>query len=660
MDRIIEIIGELSTHGFAVQSMRGKEALSCLYALDIELVSQQADVSLKEIVGRPLALKINAKSTRFINGIVTEISLTGREESGNRFYVYHATVSPLMWYLTNNKNCRHFQDVTVPDILMEICRQYKIEFENRLTSVYRIWGYCVQYQETDFDFISRLMEHEGIYYYFVHHAEGHILILADAPSAHHSHAGYEMIPYHLAEGGLVKNTEAIHHWEVKCAVTPTLYSTDDYDFRKPRAHLLEAKQNPASGAQNMAEIFDWPGCYTESSHGQFYAGIRQQEFEARHEEMSGATNALGVAPGYCFSLSNAPRQEDEREYLVLGVTYDLQTNPYATDDNEDAFSKQKITFHAIPSSVNWRPARRMPWPKTSGPQTAEVTGPEGEDIWTDKYGRVKVKFRWDRYSQTDASSSCWVRVSSLWAGWKYGNIQVPRVGEEVLVDFINGDPDRPVITGRLYNEENMPPLELPGNAAQMGIISRSKGGNSANASSLIMDDTFGRESFNLHAERDMKISVEKNQQTQIQGEHVTTIGAGSSLTVSGDATQNTSGNNSDITAKTKKIQAACVNLSTALLNMSASDFSFSFSPLAMSVYSANAATVGFYTTNYGFHMKNTDYEFEQKQFQHSRVAFQNKNEPIKIQNTVLWVMSGQTKISTGTTEINNSELITYL
>lgn len=412
--------------------------------------------------------------------------------------------------------------------------QYQVKIDNRLSYDYRIWGYCVQYQESDFDFISRLMEHEGIYYYFTHQQDGHTLVLADAPAAHQELAGYASIPYQLAEGGLVENKDSINSWSVSDAITPSLYSLDDYDFRKPRARLLEARQNPASFAQDKAEVFDWPGRYTDHAHGQFYVKVRQQEFEAQHEQMSGEGNSQGIAPGYRFQLTQAPRMEDNRAYLVVSAHYFMQENSYASNDND--VGEQRTEFQVVPADINWRPARTTPWPKTHGPQTAEVVGPEGESIWTDKYGRVKLKFRWDRHGSGNETSSCWVRVSSAWAGWKYGGIQIPRVGEEVVVDFINGDPDRPIITGRVYNEDSMPPWDLPGDATKMGFMSRSKGGGADNASFLFLEDAPGNESFDMHAERNMNMTVENDKNVNIDGSRTTIIGRQQDDTVTGDAT----------------------------------------------------------------------------------------------------------------------------
>lgn len=536
MDRLIIAHTPLPAHQLLFRSLSGEEKLAGLFEFDVELLSPDNRLDLKALLGQKITLELrgNPLAPRYLNGNITRMTLSGREAGGNRYYIYRAVLRPTLWYLTQNRDFRIYQEKTVPDILTQVLGQYQVKIDNRLSYDYRIWGYCVQYQESDFDFISRLMEHEGIYYYFTHQQDGHTLVLADAPAAHQELAGYASIPYQLAEGGLVENKDSINSWSVSDAITPSLYSLDDYDFRKPRARLLEARQNPASFAQDKAEVFDWPGRYTDHAHGQFYVKVRQQEFEAQHEQMSGEGNSQGIAPGYRFQLTQAPRMEDNRAYLVVSAHYFMQENSYASNDND--VGEQRTEFQVVPADINWRPARTTPWPKTHGPQTAEVVGPEGESIWTDKYGRVKLKFRWDRHGSGNETSSCWVRVSSAWAGWKYGGIQIPRVGEEVVVDFINGDPDRPIITGRVYNEDSMPPWDLPGDATKMGFMSRSKGGGADNASFLFLEDAPGNESFDMHAERNMNMTVENDKNVNIDGSRTTIIGRQQDDTVTGDAT----------------------------------------------------------------------------------------------------------------------------
>ncbi|KFK97921.1 MULTISPECIES: type VI secretion system Vgr family protein [unclassified Serratia (in: enterobacteria)] len=535
MNRVILVHTPLVGNTLLFKSLVGHEKLSELYAFEVELLSTINSVNLRELLGKTLTIEMRSPilPSRFLNGYITRMTLVGRESSGERYYIYRATVQPGLWYLTQNRDFRIWQEKTVPEIISSILSDYQIQLENKLSWSYRQWGYCVQYQESDFDFISRLMEHEGIYYYFRHEMGNHTLVLADEPQAHTKLEGYEFIPYLLTETEESAHTNGIQSWSVSDAITPSLYSLDDYDFRKPRARLLETRQNPTSFAGDKAEVFDWPGHFTDRDHGQFYVRVRQQEFEAQHEKMTGHGSTLGIAPGHTFTLSNAPRVEDQREYLTVEARYFLTESSYSSGDQGSC--EHRTEFTVVPSNINWRPSRITSWPKTHGPQTAEVVGPEGQPIWTDKYGRVKLKFRWDRHGKGDDSGSCWIRVSSSWAGWKYGGVQIPRVGEEVVVDFINGDPDRPLITGRVYNEDSMPPWDLPNDATKMGFMSRSTSGSADNASYLFFEDAPGRESFDMHAEDQMNISVEGNQNITIDGTRTTHIGGQQIDSVMGDA-----------------------------------------------------------------------------------------------------------------------------
>ncbi|WP_336281739.1 type VI secretion system Vgr family protein [Cronobacter dublinensis] len=523
MERIIVAHTPLPPETLLFKSLSGTEQLSALYEFDVEFLSPSNDLDIKGLLGKPVTIEIRNSSLtpRLLNGDIIRLSQEGQDENGERYYRYRATLCPALWYLTQNRDFRIWQEKTVPEIIRALLNEYQIPFELQLSGEYRNWGYCVQYNESDFDFISRLMEHEGIYYYFRHESESQTLVITDSPFKHRPLQGYDIINWNIPANKTPANAEGIHSWRISGAITPSLYSHDDYDFRKPRARLFEARENPRSFAAKKAEIYDWPGRYTDHQHGQNYVKVRQQELESKHEQMSGSATSLGIAPGFTFRFAGAPRREDEGEYLTVRATYLLTENPYTSSAETPAI--HQIDFDVVSADLNWRPQRNTPWPRTYGPQTAEVVGPQGEPIWTDKYGRIKVKFRWDRYSETDDSCSCWVRVSSTWAGWKYGGMQIPRVGEEVVVDFINGDPDRPIITGRVYNEESMPPWDLPADATRMGFMSRSKSGSQDNANYLFMEDRLGQESFDMHAERDMNVSVENDLNVHVEGNRNLTV-----------------------------------------------------------------------------------------------------------------------------------------
>ncbi len=415
--------------------------------------------------------------------------------------------------MKRDRNLRIFQGQTVPQIVKTLLGEHQVNVEDKLTGSYRVWDYCVQYQESSLDFISRLMELEGIAYHFSHEADKHTLVLTDAATQHQPFSGYEVIPYHQTPSGGSTDEEGISQWALEDSVTPGIYSLDDYDFRKPNAWLFQAQQNPASPKPGSIDVYDWPGRFVDKGHGEFYARIRQERWQVEHQQIQATATAAGIAPGHTFTLTNAPFFSDNGEYLVTAAGYHFEENRYASGEGETI---HRTDFTVIPSAVVYRPAQNTAWPRTYGPQTAKVVGPKGESIWTDKYGRVKVKFHWDRLAKGDDTSSCWVRVSSAWAGQGYGGVQIPRVGDEVVVDFINGDPDRPIITGRVYNDASMPPWALPAAATQMGFMSRTKDGSVDNANALRFEDKAGAEQVWIQAERNMDTSV-KNDETHSVG-----------------------------------------------------------------------------------------------------------------------------------------------
>ncbi|EOD6758266.1 type VI secretion system tip protein VgrG, partial [Cronobacter sakazakii] len=361
------------------------------------------------------------------------------------------------------------------------------------------------------------------------------LILTDAPGQYEPFPGYETIPYHVTPSGGSTDEEGISQWALEDSVTPGIYSLDDYDFRKPNAWLFQARQNPLSPQPGSIDVYDWPGRFVEHGHGEFYARIRQERWQVEHRQTQGTATALGIAPGHTFVLRNAPFFGDNGEYLTTVAHYRFEENRYAS--GPDSNTLHEIRFEVIPADVPYRPAQKTPWPRTYGPQTAKVVGPQGESIWTDKYGRVKVKFHWDRLGKGDDTSSSWVRVSSAWAGQGFGGVQIPRVGDEVVVDFINGDPDRPLITGRVYNEASMPPWALPAAATQMGFLSRSKDGSPDNANALRFEDKAGEEQVWLHAEKNMDTEIENDETHSVGSNRTKTIGANETTTVKKNRTE---------------------------------------------------------------------------------------------------------------------------
>ena len=535
------ITAQLPADGLLFHTLTGTETLSRPFVLTAELLATDARIDRHALLGKPVTFSLptdglmSALSPRYLNGKITRVAVRSQELSGTRYAVYQLTVEPDLWPMRRDRNLRIFQSQTVPQIVQTLLKEYAVNVETRLAGNYRVWEYCVQYQESSLDFISRLMELEGIYYFFRHEADKHTLVLCDAPDQHQAFPGYETIAYHVTQSGGVVTEEGISQWSLAESVTPGIYSTDDYDFRKPNAWMLQARQNPASPVPGSVDVYDWPGHFVDHSHGESYARIRQEVWQAEHHSVSGSGTATGIAPGFTFSIINAPHFSDNGEYLVTSATYDFAENSYASGDTGD--SRHNISFTVLPSSVTYRTPPETPWPKTHGPQTAKVVGPEGESIWTDRYGRVKVKFHWDRLAKGDDTSSCWVRVSSAWAGQGFGGVQIPRVNDEVVVDFINGDPDRPLIIGRVYNEASMPPWALPAAATQMGFLSRSKDGTADTANALRFEDKAGEEQVWLHAEKNMDTEVENNETHSVGSNRTKTIGGNETTEVKKNRTE---------------------------------------------------------------------------------------------------------------------------
>ena len=522
MARVVTAHTPLAPDQLLFRSMHGNEGLSELFEFEVDLLSPNMAVDMKALLGKPLTLEIQTLNgtPRYLNGQITRFTMIGREENSSRYVVYRALVQPWLWYLTRTSDCKIFQNKSVVDILEEVLGEYGFAFEKQLSASYRQRDYSVQYQETDFAFVSRLMEHEGIYYYFKHERNQHTLVLADDMSAHDTIPGYPRISYYAGDRAGAVGREVIDQWEVTEEIRPGTFVVDDFDFKKPKADLLNTRSQPRGNDHGQYEMYEWLGGYSDSGQGEHYARIRLEEAQAKAEVDTGHSNVRGMAPGYRFTMQNAARNEDNKEYLVVSVQYNLREGGYATGSTDGVYS---FDFAVQPTSFPYRAPRVTRMPTTHGPQTATVVGPPGEDIWIDKYGRVKVQFRWDRYGQRNEDSSCWVRVSSAWAGSNFGAVNHPRVGQEVIVDFIAGAPDRPIIIGRVYNADQMPPLELPAKATVSGFISRTIKGDGELANHFVIDDDPSNESIKIHAQKDFSLNVENNETHTVDGTRDTVI-----------------------------------------------------------------------------------------------------------------------------------------
>lgn len=494
--------------------MTAHECLGRLFEFQLDLLSEDPAIPLQDVVGQPLCVHVEPPDNqkRFFHGLATQFRLIGTH---GRLARYSATLRPWLWFLTRTADCKIFQMTTVPDIIQAVFRDLGFsDFENSLEGTYRQWEYCVQYRETDFDFVSRLMEQEGIYYYFRHEESKHTLVLSDGIGSHESSSGCETVPFYPPTALARRQRDHLYEWSVFHEVQPGSVSLNDFDFEKPKANLRVVKQASPARTHPQAghEIYDYPGQYVIAADGENYAKARIEERQWQYEQVQGKGTAVGLAVGALFGLTGYDiRADQNREYLVVETIHRLQGNEYETNVTRAAELARECEVTAIPSSQPFRSPRLTSKPVVSGPQTAIVVGPAGEEIWTDKYGRVKVQFHWDRYGKSDENSSCWIRVSHQWAGKQWGGIQLPRIGQEVIIDFLEGDPDRPIITGRVYNADNMPPYALPDHQTQSGVKSRSsKQGTAENYNELRFEDLKDEEEVYFHAEKDFNRVVENN------------------------------------------------------------------------------------------------------------------------------------------------------
>ncbi len=512
-NRLLAITTAAGDDVLAVRSVVIQEEISRPFQIEAELSSETGKLNLDDVVGKNVTIRlaIGEDKTRYFNGVVNRLVQVANKGG---YAQYRASIVPWLWFLTRTSDCRIFQAKTAPKIIEEVFKGHGFsDYKLSLTETYPELEYCVQYRETDFNFVSRLMEQEGIYYFFAHENGKHTLTLADSISAHKPFPGYQEILFHELEKGAT-GREVISDWTVEKQVQPVACALNDFNFEKPKTSL-QAQTN-VSRKHGMAqfEIYDYPGEYQEASEGDRLANVRLQELQTQYETLHGQGGSRGVAAGCLFTLKGHARSDQNREYLVTGTSLHADAGEFATT-TEGAGEFFTCSFTAIDKTQQFRPARLTPKPSIQGPQTAFVAGPKGEEIYPDKYGRVKVQFHWDRYGKGEENSSCWIRVSSEWAGKKWGAIYLPRIGQEVIVEFLEGDPDRPIITGRVYNAEAMPPYDLPGKATISTLKSNtSKGGGGFNE--LRFEDKKGEEQIYLHGEKNLDIRIKNDSFTTIE------------------------------------------------------------------------------------------------------------------------------------------------
>jgi type VI secretion system secreted protein VgrG len=548
-DRLIAAKTPLADDFFLLQGFSGTEAISSLFQFQLDLMADsKKTVEFDKLLGQKVTvtLLMPENKKRYFSGIVNRFSqgmeVRGGTKETTAFILYRAQIVPQFWLLTRKVQSRIFQQKSVPDILKEVLKGLDVTWDIKGTFEPR--DYCVQYRESDFNFASRLMEEEGIYYFFKHDASSHKMVVANSPASHADVPGATKVSFGEVAGEQF-DTDRIYGWEKTQEIRSGKYTLWDHSFELPDKNL-EAKKTILEslsvgsvdhklkvGGNDQFEIYDYPGAYAQRFDGiapgggsrsgdvqKIFddnvrtVGIRMQEETLPSLVIAGESNCRQFASGHKFTLekhfnANGPYVLTKLEHsATMGSTY--------VHSGEDEAPSYRNVFDCIPSALPYRPLRVTPKARVDGTQTAVVVGPSGEEIFTDKYSRVKVQFHWDREGKKDASSSCWVRVATPYAGKNRGWIRIPRIGEEVIVDFLEGDPDQPIIVGCVFNFNNMPPYVLPDNKTQSGLKTRSTlKGEIEHFNELRFEDKKDSEEVYLHAQKDLVCIVENNAIVQV-------------------------------------------------------------------------------------------------------------------------------------------------
>ena len=542
--RHIAISTPLGKDVLLLRGFHGSEAISQLFHFNLDLLSENDSVSFKDVVGKDVTLRIFDAdgAERHWHGFVSRFSQAGQNR---RFTAYHAEMVPWLWFLTRTADCRIFQNQKVPDIIQKIFKDLGFhDFELRLYGDFSPRDYCVQYRETDFNFVSRLMEEEGIYYYFRHEQGKHVMVLANDPAAHEPAPKQKIARY--AAGDAAPYEDVITEWQYHEEFRPGKWTQTDYNFETPSASL-----SVSVNGKNPYEIYDYPGEYGARGEGDKLARIRLQEQVVPGAVSHGTGVCRHFSSGFKFTLQDHYRGDLNQAYLLTSVRHSAtQGGGYEAGDAMEGESTYSNSFECIPFSIPFRPARVTRQPIVQGCQTAVVVGPGGEEIYTDKHGRVKVQFHWDREGKKNENSSCWTRVSHPWAGKGWGSISIPRIGQEVIVDFLEGNPDQPIIVGRVYNAEQTPPFGMPAGAMVSGVKSNStKGGGGFNEISL--NDTKGTELINIHAQYDQQKKVEHDERVDVGHDRTEQVRHDEKITIDHDRTESV-GNDERILIKHDK------------------------------------------------------------------------------------------------------------
>lgn len=541
--RMAELTSVFGKDELSVVTVECDEGLSDDYEIRLEVVSQKEDLDFDQAIATHMTVKVHTNNgdTRYFDGLLTDARWLGHRDA---YYIYRLTLKPWFWLLTKNANCRIFKDKSAPDIISEVLGEHDFaEFRDKLTESYDPIHYCVQYRESDYNFCRRLMEEFGISYFFEHEDGKHTMILADAKSSYSPIIGQSTIPFIPLGGDSQRQEEHLHHWVPTRRFRTGKFAVNDYDFEKPSA-ALEADRDAGSAYRaGSLENYDYPGRYTEKDKGTTFSKIRLEAEQAADKRIETAGEVPRIYAGGLFTLKDHPHGPQNKEYLVVRASHQIITEQYRSGGGGAQGEAYTGTYDVLASDIPFRTPAVTRKPRIPGPQTAKVVG-QGE-IDVDEYGQIMVEFHWDR----DKTQSRRVRVAQVWSGKNWGGIYIPRVDQEVIVQFLEGDPDQPIIVGTVYNAENMPPYSLPGEKNKAGVKSDlTVGGGGYNE--FVLDDLKGQEQIGIHAQKDMDTVIENNETLHVKNCRETKIDVNRTEKVGKNTTEEI-GMNWKVTAGTK-------------------------------------------------------------------------------------------------------------
>lgn len=513
------------TRALSIAAIKGGEALSQMPSYTLDLITQNPSIDLKDVLNQAVAVNIMLRdgSERQIHGYLVRF---GFERNDGGIAHYRGDLVPWLWYLGKRVNSRIYQQVTVLEVLRKVFADYGalVDYQTHIKQELKSEDYVVQFQESDLNFVSRLLERHGLFYYFEYRQDGHTLVIADDSTSCPDQAHDPVVTYNAASG--VQQADRLTALSASRETQPGVVALHTFDYKHPKSRpYVELPTLADQGNAPKLEVYDGNSAfaYKDASEGEAEAKRRLEVYEWQAKVFRGESGCRGLTVGRKFRIDGHfwfdPAKQDDNEFLVVGIEIDAKNN---FDDASTQPGSFRSTLTLIRSKIPYRPVRQHEKPIMPGPQSAIVVGPKGQEIHTDGMGRIKVQFPWDRYGKNDHESSCWIRVSQPWAGRGWGTVAIPRVNQEVIVDFLNGDPDRPIIVGRMFNAEQTPPYALPDGAHQMGFHSNSTPGGGGFCE-IVIHDRKGDELVNIHSQKDMATTVQNNHVTVVNGPNQTNI-----------------------------------------------------------------------------------------------------------------------------------------